>query len=206
MLKRVEQGIESMVFWSRWLQAPLYVGLIIAQVAYTCKFMVELWHLIQHTSTWDGKLFLGGVLELIDFVMVANLIIMVVIGGYATFVSKLDLVDNADRPDWLDHIDPGSIKIKLAGSLIGISSIQLLQSFIQIGSLSVGDVAVGDSIVTAAQMDQKHEQMKWQIVLHLVFLVSVVMLAITEFIMHRRHRPGEEPRASDEDLAGAKTV
>jgi len=133
MASKIESFLEYGLFGTRWIQAPLYLGLIIAQLAYTWKFGVELVHLIQHTNEFSGKVFLGGVLELIDFVMVANLITMVAIGGYATFVSKLDIGHHADRPDWLDHIDPGSIKVKLAGSLIGISSIHLLQSFISIG-------------------------------------------------------------------------
>ncbi|MBA3847242.1 MAG: TIGR00645 family protein [Planctomycetes bacterium] len=193
MVKLVESGLERMIFMSRWLQAPLYVGLIIAQVAYTWKFGVELWHVVSHTNTLDGKHFLSGVLELIDFVMVANLIIMVVIGGYATFVSKLDLDDHDDRPDWLEHIDPGSIKVKLAGSLIGISSIHLLQAFIQLGSTD----ANGQPITST---DLQLTQIGWQIVLHLVFLISTVMLALTEMIMHRRYRPDEGPHAAKTSL------
>ncbi len=203
MLKAVESGLEKLIFLSRWLQAPLYVGLIIAQVAYTWKFGVELWHVVSHTNTFDGKHFLSCVLELIDFVMVANLIIMVVIGGYATFVSKLDLDGHDDRPDWLEHIDPGSIKVKLAGSLIGISSIHLLQAFIQLGSNL--DAAGNPVNRTDAQIGMMHDQIGWQIVLHLVFLISTVMLALTEMIMHRRHRPGEGPHGHAAAPAAADT-
>lgn len=197
MFKRVESVFEHLIFWSRWLQAPLYAGLIIAQIAYTWKFGVELWHLISTSGFSDGKVFLGGLLELIDFVMVANLLIMVVIGGYATFVSKLDLGAHADRPDWLQHIDPGTIKVKLAGSLVGISSIQLLQSFIHIGSLKIGDTP-GPGIITPAHATVMHEQVFWQIMLHVVFLASAIALALTEMIMHRRHRPGTAGAHADE--------
>ncbi len=202
MLKVLESGLEKLIFFSRWLQAPLYVGLIIAQVAYTWKFGAELWHVVSHTNALDGKHFLSGVLELIDFVMVANLIIMVVIGGYATFVSKLDLDGHDDRPDWLEHIDPGAIKVKLAGSLIGISSIHLLQAFIQLGS---NMDANGNPVIRSdLQITQMHEQIGWQIALHLVFLISTVMLALTEMIMHRRHRPGEGPHDHGHAAAEAK--
>lgn len=197
MLKRVESGFEYLIFWSRWLQAPLYAGLIIAQIAYTWKFGVELWHLVSHAGLSDGKVFLGGLLELIDFVMVANLLIMVVIGGYATFVSKLDLGDHSDRPDWLQHIDPGTIKVKLAGSLVGISSIQLLQSFIHIGTLKIGDTA-GPGVITPVQATAMHEQVFWQIMLHVVFLASALALAFTEMVMHRRHRAGTPGASADE--------
>ncbi|MBA3686434.1 MAG: TIGR00645 family protein [Planctomycetes bacterium] len=182
----IEKFLEAGIFASRWLQAPMYVGLIIAQLAYTWKFTAELWHVVTHTNQWTGIVFLGGMLELIDFVMVANLITMVAIGGYATFVSKLDLDDHADRPDWLEHIDPGSIKVKLAGSLIGISSIHLLQSFIRIG-----DPAYLETLATHGQtIDQVYQQIRWQIVLHVVFLFSTLILALTEMVMHRRERVG----------------
>jgi uncharacterized protein (TIGR00645 family) len=187
MAKRVESIIGYGIFASRWIQAPLYAGLIVAQVAYAWKFGIELWHLIGHTNELSGKVFLGGVLELIDFVMVANLITMVAIGGYATFVSKLDIGHHPDRPDWLDHIDPGAIKVKLAGSLIGISSIQLLQSFI----------SVGDPVYLASMREQHlsiddiYGTIRWQIILHIVFIISALMLALTEMVMARRHRVGE---------------
>jgi uncharacterized protein (TIGR00645 family) len=194
MLKRAESGFERLIFASRWLQAPFYAGLIIAQIAYTYKFGVELWDLLFDPKHSSGNAFLGGVLELIDFVMVANLMVVVVIGGYATFVSKLDIGSHADRPDWLEHIDPGTIKVKLAGSLVGISSIQLLQSFIHLGSVSIGD-APGHEAVTSEQFSFMQEQVKWQIILHLVFLVSAIVLAFTEMVMHRRQRSGERVEA-----------
>ncbi len=185
-MAKIEHLLESGIFASRWLQAPLYVGLIVAQIAYAWTFGVELVHLIGETGHVTGRVFLGGVLELIDFVMVANLITMVAIGGYATFVSKLDLHGHADRPDWLEHIDPGSIKVKLAGSLIGISSIHLLQSFIRIG-----DPAYLETLATHGQtIDQVYQQIRWQIVLHVVFLFSTLILALTEMVMHRRERVG----------------
>ena len=187
MAIKIESFLEYGIFASRWIQAPLYIGLIVAQVAYSYKFGIELWHLIQHTNEFSGKVFLGGVLELIDFVMVANLLTMVAIGGYATFVSKLDIGHHADRPDWLDHIDPGSIKIKLAGSLIGISSIHLLQSFISIGD-PVYLAMMAEKGVDAPQV---YATIKWQIILHVVFIGSALVLALTELVMARRHRKGE---------------
>jgi len=172
MSKAVERGIEHLVFWSRWLQAPLYLGLIAAQVLYCWKFAQALWHLLYEVTAPGEQKFMLGVLSLIDITMVANLITMVVIGGYATFVSKLDIGEHADRPDWLEHIDPGAIKVKLSASLIGVSGVHLLQSFISIDKMAP-------------------EHIKWQIIIHVTFLFSTILLALTELVMHRRHRAGE---------------
>ena len=176
MLKKIEYGLEHLIFWSRWLQAPIYVGLILAQVLYCYKFAKEVYHLVMITESSTEMEFLLSVLSLIDIAMVANLITMVVIGGYATFVSKLDLDKTADKPDWLEHIDPGAIKIKLATSLVGISSIHLLKSFIFVGNPPTEGMAA----IT-------HQDILWQVVIHMTFVVSTLLLAVSEFIMHRRY-------------------
>ncbi|MGB8856205.1 MAG: YqhA family protein, partial [Burkholderiales bacterium] len=145
------KALEGFIFWSRWLQAPLYVGLILAQGVYVYHFMQELLHLIEalfghgqlvQNAIDSGKITsvsqfkLGEtdimliVLGLIDVVMIANLLIMVIIGGYETFVSRLDLDSHPDQPEWLSHVNAGVLKVKLAMALIGISSIHLLKTFI----------------------------------------------------------------------------
>jgi uncharacterized protein (TIGR00645 family) len=177
MLKKTEHALEQLIFWSRWLQAPIYLGLILAQVLYCYKFAREVIHLVMITESSSEMSFLLAVLTLIDIAMVANLITMVVIGGYATFVSKLDLDKTADKPDWLEHIDPGAIKIKLATSLVGISSIHLLKSFIFVGS-PAGD----GQVPTVAHVD-----IMWQVIIHMTFVISTLLLAFSEFIMHRRY-------------------
>jgi uncharacterized protein (TIGR00645 family) len=162
----VEHIFETLVFASRWIQAPLYGGLIIAELLYAYKFLLELWEMIRHINQQHETVFMLGVLGLIDVTMVANLLTMVIIGGYATFVSKLDLEGHADRPEWLTHIDPGSIKIKLAASLIGISSIHLLKSFVDINN-------------------ESPEHIKWKIFIHMTFLGSAILLAWTDKIMQK---------------------
>lgn len=162
----VEAFFESIVFASRWIQAPLYAGLIVAELLYAYKFLIELWEMVVHINKMEETVFMLGVLGLIDVTMVANLLTMVVIGGYATFVSKLDLEHHPDRPDWLTHVDPGTIKIKLAASLIGISSIHLLKGFV--------DVANEDP-----------EHLKWKIFIHMTFLASAILLAWTDKIMQK---------------------
>ncbi len=165
-VSKIEHGFEKLIFASRWIQAPLYAGLIIAELLYVYKFLVELWHMIFEVRELTETIFMLGILSLIDITMVANLLTMVVIGGYATFVSKLDLEGHRDKPDWLTHIDPGTIKVKLAASLIGISSIHLLKSFVNLSNVPT-------------------EHIKWQIFIHLTFVGSAILLAWTDKLMIR---------------------
>jgi len=165
----LERSFETVVFASRWIQAPLYGGLILAELLYAYKFLVELWEMVTHVHRLQETQFMLGVLGLIDVTMVANLLTMVVIGGYATFVSKLDLETHRDRPDWLSHVDPGTIKVKLAASLIWISSIHLLKAFV--------DVANEDP-----------EHIKWKIFIHITFLGSAILLAWTDKIMQKEKK------------------
>ena len=170
----VERGLERVIFASRWLQAPLYVGLIVAQIVYVWQFLSELWHLVQLAVGHDGSVADVGthvmiaVLGLIDVVMVANLVIMVVIGGYETFVSRLDLGAHVDKPEWLDHMNAGVLKIKLGTALIGISSVHLLKTFIEIRTPGI-------------KIDP--DTIRWQIIIHLAFVVSAIFLAWTDKIM-----------------------
>ncbi len=167
-----ESLLEKTIFASRWLQAPLYLGLIVAQGVYVYQFFVELWHLI-HVAI-DGVPANGPdlsttimlmVLGLIDVVMIANLLIMVIIGGYETFVSRLHLDDHDDQPEWLNHVNAGMLKVKLATALVSISSIHLLKTFIEVRSPSV--------VFT-------NEGVMWQVIIHAVFVLSAIALAWTD--------------------------
>jgi uncharacterized protein (TIGR00645 family) len=166
---RVEQAFEMLVFASRWIQAPLYGGLIIAECLYAYKFLTELWEMVHTIREMSETIFMLGVLSLIDITMVANLLTMVIIGGYATFVSKMDLEGHRDKPDWLSHVDPGTIKVKLATSLIGISSIHLLKAFVNISNVSP-------------------DHLKWQVFIHLTFLGSTILLAWTDKLMQKEKK------------------
>jgi uncharacterized protein (TIGR00645 family) len=171
-----ERLLEKTIFASRWLQAPLYVGLIIAQAFYVYQFFIELWHLfgvLVHPPAGGnapdtGTTIMLGVLGLIDVVMIANLLIMVIIGGYETFVSRLHLDDHADQPEWLNHVNAGVLKVKLATALVSISSIHLLKTFIEVRApnANIADHAV-----------------MWQVIIHAVFLISAIALAWTDKIM-----------------------
>jgi uncharacterized protein (TIGR00645 family) len=168
MSNKFETVFEKFIFLSRWLQAPLYAGLIIGGILYTYKFLVELLHLCTVINKITEVELMLGVLTLVDITMVANLLIMVIIGGYSTFVSKLDIDQHEDKPEWLQKIDAGTLKVKLAGSLVGISSIHLLQTFINI-------------------KNHESEHVMWQVIIHFLFLTSALMLAFTEKILHQKH-------------------
>lgn len=168
------RSIGSLIFVSRWLQAPLYIGLIVAQLVYVVVFMVELWHLIEgvlHDITHlDEAVIMLAVLGLIDVVMIANLLIMVIIGGYETFVSRINVDGHPDQPEWLSHVNANVLKVKLAMAIIGISSIHLLKTFIEVGGMSENGISTdGEKYTPTGVM--------WQVVIHMVFIVSAVALA-----------------------------
>ena len=134
--------LPALIFSSRWLQLPLYLGLIVAQGVYVVLFVKELWHLLSHATTFSEQLIMLTVLGLIDVVMISNLLMMVIVGGYETFVSRLRLQGHPDQPEWLSHVNASVLKVKLAMAIIGISSIHLLKTFIAVGSLGAADCAV----------------------------------------------------------------
>jgi len=155
----------SLIFFSRWLQVPLYLGLIVAQAIYVWQFMLELWHIAEEVFLHGGlseEAIMLGVLGLVDVVMIANLLIMVIVGGYETFVSRIKLDGHPDQPEWLSHVNANVLKTKLAMSIIGISSIHLLRSFIEARSIIATD---GTDVLL------------WQTIIHLAFIVSAVALA-----------------------------
>jgi len=179
-------ALPNFIFASRWLQLPLYLGLIAAQAVYVVHFLVELKHLIgaafgnapdlQALVTSIGykttapvtmlneTVIMLVVLALIDVVMISNLLIMVIVGGYATFVSRLDLEGHPDQPEWLSHVNASVLKVKLATAIIGISSIHLLKTFINADNYT-------DRVLIA------------QTVIHIVFLLSAMAIAYTDKLM-----------------------
>jgi uncharacterized protein (TIGR00645 family) len=155
----------QVIFGSRWLQVPLYVGLIVAQAVYVLLFLKELWHLVLHSFDASEQQIMLVVLGLIDVVMISNLLIMVIVGGYETFVSRLNLSGHPDEPEWLSHVNASVLKIKLAMAIIGISSISLLRTFIEAGNLGTTRSNFTESGVM------------WQVLIHLTFIVSAIGIA-----------------------------
>jgi len=166
-MKKIELFVEKMIFASRWIQLPVYIVLIFTGLVYLFKFFSEFFNLISNVFTFDGNQILFTILTLIDISLVINLLIMVIIGGYTTFVSKIDFKNHEDKPVWLDNIDAGVIKIKLTMSVIIIAAIDLLRSFVDINH-------------------QNPENLKWQIYIFLIFLLTLFVLVISEKISHNK--------------------
>jgi uncharacterized protein (TIGR00645 family) len=186
--------LPNLIFASRWLQLPLYLGLIAAQAVYVVHFLVELWHLVEAAfgsqaalqaliasigykqtvaiTSLNETVIMLVVLALIDVVMISNLLIMVIVGGYETFVSRMNLEGHRDQPEWLSHVNASVLKVKLATAIIGISSIHLLKTFINADNYT-------DRVLVA------------QTVIHITFLLSAIAIAYTDKIMsgiaERRH-------------------
>jgi uncharacterized protein (TIGR00645 family) len=176
---RTTNPLPQVIFLSRWLQVPLYIGLIFAQGLYAYRFVLEVYDLIAHGAARPEAEVMMGVLGLIDVVMISNLLIMVIIGGYETFVSKLQLEGHPDRPEWLDRANTSTLKIKLSLSLISISSIHLLETFINVD-------------------EQSDRSVMWQVIIHIAFIISAMAMAWINHVSHQTSRPvGTMRRKSD---------
>ena len=156
--------LPALIFSSRWLQLPLYLGLIVAQGVYVFLFLKELSHLVMDATTLSEQQIMLLVLGLIDVVMISNLLMMVIVGGYETFVSRMRLERHPDQPEWLSHVNASVLKVKLAMAIIGISSIHLLKTFINADNYT-------DKVLIA------------QTVIHAVFLLSAMASAYTDRLM-----------------------
>ncbi|MFF8829417.1 IS21-like element helper ATPase IstB [Streptomyces sp. NPDC015131] len=181
------------LFATRWLQAPLYFGLVAAQGVYVYKFFNELWHLIHHVVSGqaDETHVMLAVLKLVDVVMIANLLIMVIVGGYETFVSRIGLQGHRDQPEWLSHVNSNVLKVKLATAIVGISSVHLLQMFVDV------------------HHTPRHDLL-WGTVIHMAFIASAAILAYMSGPMaahEARAHPVREPSGADAAAApGAVSV
>lgn len=163
----------ALIFGSRWLQLPLYLGLIIAQCAYVYLFLHELWLLVTKVSSLSEQQIMLIVLGLIDVVMISNLLVMVIVGGYETFVSRLRLDGHPDQPEWLSHVNATVLKVKLAMAIIGISSIHLLKTFIEAGNIGMPGAKFTE------------EGVMWQTIIHMAFIASAIGIAYTDLLMQR---------------------
>ncbi len=178
--------LPAIMFSSRWLQLPLYLGLIAAQAVYVYHFLVELLHLVEaafgsqtalqalvssigykdtEITALNETIIMLVVLALIDVVMISNLLIMVIVGGYETFVSRMELEGHPDQPEWLSHVNASVLKVKLATAIIGISSIHLLKTFINAANYT-------------------ETVMMWQTLIHITFLLSAIAIAYADKLLH----------------------
>ena len=187
--------LPALIFSSRWLQLPLYLGLIVAQGVYVFLFLKELSHLVTDITTLNEQEVMLLVLGLIDVVMISNLLMMVIVGGYETFVSRMRLERHPDQPEWLSHVNASVLKVKLAMAIIGISSIHLLKTFIEAGTLdglplcgtpaafaSARDaLAAGYAGVTCNKVTGTG--VMWQTIIHTIFILSALGIAWTDKVM-----------------------
>lgn len=179
---RPANPLAALIFSSRWLQLPLYLGLIVAQGVYVILFIKELWHLATGALSLSEHEMMIKVLGLIDVVMISNLLMMVIVGGYETFVSRLRLEKHPDQPEWLSHVNAGMLKVKLGTALVSISSIHLLKTFIEVRSPGV--TVTNDGVM-------------WQIIIHAVFVLSAIALAWTDRLMTAAHPVAAVPVGSE---------
>ncbi len=159
--------LQSTILASRFLQIPLYIGMCIALILFSVKFYHELWELVLHVKSESESALILGILKLIDLLLVANLMIMVIISGYESFIEPILVGDDGQKPGWLGNVDPGTIKIKVATSIVGISSIHLLASFL------------------APTLDK--EKLFWQVLIHLAFVLSAFLLAVIDKMTSHKH-------------------
>lgn len=183
--RRIEEGLETVLFASRWLLAPFYLGLAFSLIVLLIKFVAELFHIAAHAFTASESEVILGVLALVDLALTGSLLVIVIFSGYENFVSRIDHGDHQDWPEWMGKIDFSGLKLKLLSSIVAISAIQLLKQFMTINSVSDRNIM-------------------WLVIIHVVFVVSSVFLALSDRISghdsgdsgsggHGGHGTGEKP-------------
>ncbi len=166
-MKSMERFLEAMIFGSRWLLVPFYVGLVLSIFLLLIKFGKEFIHLMSIVLTAPGTELIVGILTLVDVVLLSNLLLIIIFAGYENFVSKIDTGDHEDRPSWMGKVDFTDLKIKLIGSIVAISGIELLKTFVNIHSYT-------------------SEQLAWTVGIHITFVFSGVMFALMDWLGERK--------------------
>lgn len=177
----MEKAIERVLFASRWLMAPMYLGLVGALAILLWAFLAELWHFAAKLPAISVDDAVMGALALIDLSLAANLILIVIFSGYENFVSRMDTADHEDRPDWQGEVDFSTLKLKLVASIVAISGIHLLKIFMNLSAYPI-------------------EKIRWMVIIHLVFVISGVLLAAMDWISN--HAKSLKRGAKSAKLAG----
>lgn len=167
-MKRIETFIEELLFASRWLLVPFYLGLAVCIALLLVKFGKEFLHFVDIVFTGTSNDVVIGLLTMIDVVLLANLLIIIIFAGYENFVSKIDTGGHEDRPDWMGHVSFSDLKMKLIGSIVAISGIELLKAFVNVESFT-------------------NEQLAWKVGIHLTFVISGLLFAIGDWMTHKKH-------------------
>ena len=166
-MKKIEGSMESTIFRSRWLLAPFYIGLVFSILLLLLKFAQELWHMTTHVVDASEAEVIVDILALIDMSLVASLLLMIIFSGYEIFVSKIDVTDHQDRPDWMGKVDFSGLKLKVIGAIVAISAIDLLKSFTN---------------VPTELTDSEARALMWKVIIHMAFVISGVIFALTDKI------------------------
>lgn len=167
----IEKQVERLLFASRWILAPVYLGLSLGLLALGVKFFAEIWHIVGHLFTITEADLILRLLALIDLVLVGSLIVMVMFSGYENFVSKIDTDGEGDKLGWLGKLDAGTLKLKVAASIVAISSIHLLRAFMNAQQIA-------------------NDKLMWYVIIHLTFVISAVLMGVLDkmaFASHREH-------------------
>ncbi|AGK59486.1 hypothetical protein HYPDE_39083 [Hyphomicrobium denitrificans 1NES1] len=172
--KRVEILLENLLFSSRWLLAPFYFGLAISLFVLLIKFLMELLHLAQGAFVSTESDVILGLLTLVDLTLTGSLLIIVIFSGYENFVSRMDHSTHGDRPEWMGTIDFSALKLKMLSSIVAISAVQLLRQFMSLGTVT----------------PEREKELMWLVIIHLVFVVSSVLLALSDRIAGGGHSDG----------------
>lgn len=167
-MKRIETFVEDLLFASRWLLVPFYIGLAICIALLLVKFGKEFLHFVEYVFTGTSNDVVIGLLTMIDVVLLANLLIIIIFAGYENFVSKIDTGGHEDRPDWMGHVSFSDLKMKLIGSIVAISGIELLKAFVDVQSFTT-------------------EQLAWKVGIHLTFVISGLLFAVSDWLTHSKH-------------------
>lgn len=167
MLKQIEHSLEEVIFKSRWLLAPFFLGLVFSVVLLFVKFTQELWHMTTHVISMSESSVIVGILALVDMALVGSLLMMIIFSGYEIFVSKINVGDHDDKPDWMGKVDFSGLKLKVIGAIVAISAIDLLKTFMNMPlEMSEGNTTT----------------IMWKVLVHLAFVFSGVMFAIMDKI------------------------
>jgi uncharacterized protein (TIGR00645 family) len=184
MFNALQNIFERGIYTSRWILAPLYLCLVLTLPVIGLKFLQEFWHMLEHFNTLTTQFMVIAVLELVDIVLVGNLLLMIIFSGYENFVSKIDIAKtHVDRPSWMGKIDYSGLKQKIIGSIVAISSIELLKLFIDLGTMTHN--------TSTAEMSFFQWKMYGMIILHGVFVISGLIFAFTEKNSHAHEAPHE---------------
>ena len=201
MIKAIEHLLEVLIFNSRWLLAPFYVGLVGCIVILLVKFGQEFFHIVPHVFSGAESEIILAILTLVDMSLVANLLLIIVFSGYENFVSKINTDGHEDRPDWMGKVDFSGLKAKVIASIVAISAIELLKAFVNVGSelepvlayaAQGGEVAVPSQTYQDMQLTAQDKAIAWKVIIHMVLVVSGLLFAIMDGIGAKNHAAAGE--------------